>query len=49
MQNLMLIIVIAAVLGAVVWYLRWEKKRGKTCVGCPYGGCCGKDSCCSRK
>lgn len=49
MENIILILVIFVILGAAVLNLRREKKRGKACVGCPYGGCCGKNGCCGEK
>jgi len=47
MDNFIVIAIILAVLGLVIWYLVRAKKRGQKCVGCPHscpsknGGCCG--------
>lgn len=38
MENLIIIGVIAAAVGAAVRYIRKAKKRGASCIGCP-GGC----------
>lgn len=38
--------VLAAIIGGVVWYIVRAKKSGKKCIGCPDGGCSGsKDGC----
>jgi len=49
--NLIIIVLVLAVLGAIVGYIIREKKRGSKCIGCPYarecaarreGGCSGQ-------
>lgn len=35
-MDILLILIIAAILGGALWYLRRAKKQGKTCVGCPH-------------
>ena len=46
MINIILIIILAAIAGAIVFYLYRQKKHGVTCVGCPYAKQCGgKCSC----
>ena len=46
MINIILIVVLAAIAGAILFYLYRQKKRGVTCVGCPYAKQCGgKCSC----
>ena len=48
MENLILILVIAAILGLALWYVIRNRKKGGKCIGCPSGGCeecsrrCGK-------
>lgn len=46
MENIIIIVITAAIITAVVIYLLNSKKRGETCIGCPYskqcGGKCGK-------
>ena len=38
--DILLILIIAAILGGAIWYLRRAKKRGQTCVGYPHGKQC---------
>ena len=49
MTDLILIVILAAVLGAAGGYLWRAKKRGVRCIGCPVeGGCsgmCGQPVC----
>lgn len=40
MEDLIVILVIAAILSLVIWYIRREKKRGVKCIGCPAAGSC---------
>lgn len=39
MDDIIVIAIIAAVLGLVIWYIIRAKKSGKKCIGCPDGGC----------
>ena len=41
MINYIIIAVIVAVVGGAALYLYKAKKRGETCVGCPYAKQCG--------
>ena len=41
MKTVILITIIALILGAAIWYIHREKKRGKACIGCPYADSCG--------
>ena len=48
-MNLTDYLVIAAVLlivGLAVFYIIKEKKRGRKCIGCPYGSSCPKNGAC---
>ena len=47
MINILLIALIAGILGLAGYHVYKEKKAGKTCVGCPYGGNC--SGCCGKK
>ena len=48
MDNVIVIAVIAAILGAAIWYIRKEKRKGAACIGCPHGAsCAGKCGSCS--
>ncbi len=41
--NIIVILIVAAVIGAICFYLYRQKKRGVTCIGCPYAKeCSGK-------
>ena len=44
MENGIIIVVLALIVGLAVWYIWKEKKKGKKCIGCPY---C--DSCSSKE
>lgn len=39
--NVILVVLLLAIVGGIVWYLRGAKKRGETCIGCPYAKQCG--------
>ena len=41
MTDIIIVLVIVAIVGAAIAYIRKEKKRGVRCVGCPDGGTCG--------
>lgn len=41
MENMIIIVILVSIIGGVVWYLRKAKKRGETCIGCPYSKQCG--------
>ncbi len=41
MENLILILILAGIIGGIVYYLYRCKKRGQTCIGCPYAKQCG--------
>jgi len=38
--DLLLILLLAGIALAIVFYIRREKKRGKKCIGCPYADQC---------
>jgi hypothetical protein len=40
--NIIVILIVAAVIGAICFYLYRQKKRGVTCIGCPYAEQCAK-------
>lgn len=41
MENIILIALLVCILGAIIFYLYRAKKRGETCIGCPYAKQCG--------
>ncbi|MBE7047545.1 MAG: FeoB-associated Cys-rich membrane protein [Ruminococcaceae bacterium] len=40
MQNIIIIIILALILGGALWYIIRSKKNGNKCIGCPYGKMC---------
>lgn len=40
MDNLIVGVILAIILGAAIYYIYKEKKKGVRCVGCPYAGEC---------
>ena len=40
MENFIIVVIVAAVIGSALWYIRREKRRGRKCVGCPCAGNC---------
>ncbi len=45
MENAIIIIVVAAIIGGSVGYLMKAKKRGETCIGCPCAKQCSGKGC----
>lgn len=41
MANVVIILIVLLAMGAIVLYLYRAKKRGETCIGCPYAKQCG--------
>ncbi len=48
MGNLIIIVILLCIIGSIIVYLYKAKKKGKTCIGCPYGEQCSsrQESCC---
>ena len=46
MENVVIILVLAAIVGGIVWYLLRAKKSGNKCIGCPHGKSCGNKCSC---
>ncbi len=42
MANIIIIVLLVILEGLAVSYLYRAKKKGKTCIGCPYSDSCGK-------
>ena len=40
MDNLIIILLVAAVIGIAIFYIIRSKKKGAKCVGCPYAKEC---------
>ena len=41
MVNLIVVLIVICIIGGIILYLRRAKKRGETCIGCPYAKQCG--------
>lgn len=41
MEDVIIVVIVLCIVGAVCTYLYKAKKRGETCVGCPYAKQCG--------
>lgn len=39
--NIIIVVILLGIVGGIVWYLYKAKKRGETCIGCPYAKQCG--------
>lgn len=44
-ENIIAILVIAAIASGAAFYIYKQKKHGAHCIGCPYSKECGKSSC----
>ncbi len=40
--DLIVILIVVLLVGAALEYIRKQKKRGVTCIGCPHAGTCAK-------
>lgn len=41
MEDVIIVVVLLAIVGGIVWYLHRAKKRGEHCIGCPCSKQCG--------
>lgn len=41
MENVIVVLILLAIAAGIIWYLIRAKKRGETCIGCPYAKQCG--------
>lgn len=41
MENAIVVLILIAIAAGIIWYLIRAKKRGETCIGCPYAKQCG--------
>ena len=44
MENLILIVILAVIVGLAALYIYKQKKKGSKCIGCPYGCSCSKNT-----
>ena len=42
MENIIVIVILIAIVGGIVFYLYRAKKSGQKCIGCPYAKECAK-------
>jgi len=47
MADFVVIVILAAIVGAAVVYIIKEKKKGTACIGCPFADTCGSGGSCS--
>lgn len=45
MEDLIVVGILLVLVGAAVFYIWKEKKRGTRCIGCPSAGCCSSKEC----
>jgi hypothetical protein len=45
MGDFIVSVILIAVIGAAIFYIVKEKKKGNSCIGCPYNGSCTKNDC----
>lgn len=45
MENFIIIVIILCIVSGIIFYLYKAKKRGETCIGCPYAKQCGNGQC----
>ena len=48
MVDFILIVILVLIVGAAIAYIRKQKKRGVTCIGCPDGGTCSGNCGCKK-
>lgn len=41
MKNVIVVLILLAIVAGIICYLVRAKKRGETCIGCPYAKQCG--------
>ena len=42
MENIIVIVLLIAIVGGIIFYLYRAKKSGQKCIGCPYAKECAK-------
>ncbi len=45
MENVIIVLILAAIAAGIIVYLVRAKKRGEKCIGCPYAKQCGTKQC----
>ncbi len=49
MENIIIVLVLAVILGGALLYIYKAKKAGQKCIGCPNAKQCAKGCTCSKK
>lgn len=49
MENLIILLILAVIVGAILVYLYKAKKRGEGCIGCPYAKQCASKGKCDHR
>ncbi len=39
--NIIVILILVAIIGGIIYYIHKQKKKGVACIGCPYAKECG--------
>lgn len=47
MEDIIVIAIIVVIVGLAAFYVIKQKKKGKKCIGCPYGSSCGSKNNCN--
>ena len=42
MTDIILVVILLLIVGSAIFYIKKEKQRGATCIGCPHSGECAK-------
>lgn len=48
MSDVIIILILAVIIGGVVYYLRKQAKKGLKCVGCPFAQSCTSNKACNK-
>ena len=40
MENIIVVLILAILIGGAIWYIVKEKRKGAKCIGCPYANSC---------
>lgn len=49
METVIVFVILLAIVGAVIFYLKKERKNGARCIGCPSAGQCSRGACISQQ
>ncbi len=49
MENVVVVIILALIIGAAAFYVYRARKKGQKCIGCPHSSACDKCGCKPKK